>query len=126
MPKNIEYRYILYDENGVHYTTVFGTSNKAVIQDLRSKGWTSIGFGKAKLNTNVIVREGEYINKAYGRDRTKENRMEQFRHLYVVRQQLTTISYDDGTFAMNLSTGNVRKLLGLEYVPFRRLDLIGI
>lgn len=126
MPKTVEYRYILYGENGVHYTTVFGTSNKAVIQDLRSKGWTSIGFGKAKLNTNVIVREGEYINKAYGRDRTKEDRMEQFRHLYVVRQQLTTISYADGTFAMNLSTGNVRKLLGLEYVPFRRLDLIGI
>lgn len=126
MPKNVEYRYILYDENGVHYTTVFGTSNKAIIQDLRSKGWTSIGFGKAKLNTNVIIREGEYINKAYGRDRTKEERMEQFRHLYVVRQQLTNISCEDGTFAMNLSTGNVRKLLGLEYVPFRRLDLIGI
>lgn len=126
MPKNVEYRYILYDENGVHYTTVFGTSNKAIIQDLRSKGWTSIGFGKAKLNTNVIIREGEYINKTYGRDRTKENRMEQFRHLYVVRQQLATISEGSDILTINLNTGNARKLLGLEYVPFRRLDLIGI
>ena len=126
MPKGVEYRYILYDEHGIHYTSVFGTSNKAIVEDLRHRGWTGIGFGNAKLNDSIVIRKGERISKVYGRDRTKEKREDQFRHLYIVRQQLATIGEDTEIQILNLDRGEMRRLLGLEYVPFRRPDLIGI
>lgn len=103
MARQAEYRYVLYDENGIYLDALYGKSVQIIIDYLRKRGWTSANAGGASHWFKGELKPGQRVGRVYGRDRTKKKHEDQFRHITYIRELWTN---------------------DMEYADFRRPDFV--
>ena len=102
--RQIEYRYVLYDEQGIYIDAVYGPNVKTIITYLKKRGWTSANAGGIGTRFSGTLKEHQRVGRVYGRDRSKKDKEHQFRHVTYIREPWTG---------------------EMEYADFRRTDFIG-
>lgn len=87
MAKQIEYRYVLYDERGVYVDAVYGPSVQVVLTYLKKRGWTSANPSGVGTWFKGTLKPGQRVGRVYGRDRSKKVKEQQFRHITYIREK---------------------------------------